>query len=275
MAKNEDSKVTAAEVWGTYLNRGYYPESIHTPWFARKSMRPLFRLLPSEPRCPIDYYPFQGIGGALVRLFLGITPSKMNPRLCNLCDQAAKKYQGGAEVETSLLFADIRGSTSIAETMKPADFSELINRFYDVTTKVVINTNGMIEKLVGDEVTAFYVPGIAGPEHAGVAVEAARMILGETQHGSSAGPWVPVGVGIHTGKAWIGSVRSEEGMTDIAVLGDVANVAARLASQAGPGEILISEATRSAAGVERDGLEFRHLALKGRAEPVDAWILRS
>ena len=75
--------------------------------------------------------------------------------------------------------------------------------------------------------------------------------------------------------AWIGSVRSEEGMTDIAVLGDVANVAARLASQAGPGEILISEATRSAAGVERDGLEFRHLALKGRAEPVDAWILRS
>lgn len=67
----------------------------------------------------------------------------------------------------------------------------------------------------------------------------------------------------------------KEGMTDIAVLGEAANVAARLASEAGPGEILISEATRSASGVEKEGLEFRHLALKGRAEPVDAWILGS
>jgi adenylate cyclase len=133
----------------------------------------------------------------------------------------------------------------------------------------------LVEKLVGDEVTGFYVPGVTGPGHADVAVEAARKILKETGHGSSSGPWVPVGVGVHTGMAWIGSVRSKEGMSDIAVLGDVANVASRLASQAGPGEILISEATRSAANVEKEGLEFRRLALKGRAEPVDAWILKN
>jgi adenylate cyclase len=205
---------------------------------------------------------------------LGIEPSKLNPTICNFCEQYAKDHQGGAEVETTVLFADVRGSTALAERMSPAAFSQIIRRFYAAATKSVIDHGGLIEKLIGDEVTAFFVSGLSGPDHAGLGVGAAQAILRVTGHAEPGGPWVPVGVGVHTGQTYIGAVQVENGAADIVVIGDVANTGARLASLAGPGEVLVSEATRAAAGLRMDGLEGRRLQLKGRSEPVDAWALR-
>ena len=204
---------------------------------------------------------------------LGIVPSQLNPQFCNLCEWAAEHFQGGAEVESTLLFADVRGSTGLAEKLNPAEFSRLINRFYQVATTALIHTDGMVEKLVGDEVVGFYVPGFSGPHHARAAIKAARQILQATGHGTPDGPWLPVGVGIHTGTIYIGSVRSDAGVFDIAVLGDAANVGARLAGQAARGEILVSEAARVCAGLEKGKLEQRQLQLKGRAEPVNTWVI--
>jgi adenylate cyclase len=261
------------EAWRVYLTTGKPPEHIHVPWFQSSRLRPFYRRLPAEPRCRLCYYPFEGVGGTMMRHVFGIEPSRLNPQICNSCEQFAKEYGGGAEVEVSILFADVRGSTRLAETMNPTEFSRLINRFYNAAAGVLFDTGALVEKLIGDAVTGFYTSGFSGVHHARVAIDAARKILDATGHRLPSGPWIPVGIGIHTGIAYVGAVHSDAGITDIGVLGDTANTGARLASSAGPGEILISQATASAAGLEADGVEIRRLSLKGRSEPVEVLVL--
>src|SRR5512147_1117073 len=126
------------------------------------------------------------------------------------------------------------------------EFSQLINRFYSVASHVLIQTDALVDRLMGDEAIGLYLPGFAGPEHPRKAVEAAQELLRLTGHNDSKGPWLPVGVGIHTGLAYVGVVGSEESTADFTALGDNVNITARLASQAGSGEILISDASFSA-----------------------------
>lgn len=218
------------------------------------------------------HYPFEGVGGLIARTVAGIKPSKMNPQLCNICERFAQANHGGAEIELSMLFTDVRGSTSIAENMSPLEFSKLINRFYQAATRVLYQSGAMVEKMIGDEVTGLFVPGIAGKDHARKAVDAARAILLATGHADPGGPWIAVGAGVHTGIAYVGSVDSE-GTTDITALGDSVNTAARLASQAGPGEVIVSDISIQAAGLATVDLPARHLQLKGRTEPVNAWVI--
>ena len=227
--------------------------------------------LPSDPRCKLCAAPFKGPGGFLMRL-LGRAQSKYNPRFCVPCEKF--EHPGGAEVTLTMLFADVRGSTTLAEKMTAREFSQLINRFYKLATHVLIQTDALVDRLLGDEAIGLYVPGFAGPEHPRKAVEAARELLRLTGHNDAKGPWLPVGVGIHTGPAFVGVVGSEESTADFTALGDNVNITARLASQAEAGEILISDASYSAAGLDLHGLEHRHLELKGRSEPIGVRVLR-
>lgn len=230
-----------------------------------------FALLPSSPRCTLCNAPFAGIGAWLMRL-LGKYPSAKNPRLCADC--LTKTPIGGAEIELSLLFADVRGSTGLAEHTSPSEFMHLMNRFYRAATDVLVPADALVDKFVGDEVVALFVPGFAGEDHARRAIEAARDLLCATGHADPNGPWLPVGVGVHTGIAFVGSVGSEGSVTDITALGDTVNSAARLASTAGAGEILISEVSLSAAGLASKNLESRELELKGRAESMKVRVMR-
>jgi adenylate cyclase len=209
----------------------------------------------------------------VMRHMFGYMPSRMNPQLCNMCEQFVQKYNGGAEVDLTILFADVRGSTTLAEGMNPKEFSRLINRFYKTVSKIIFSSGGMVEKLIGDAVTGFFVPGMAGADHARTAVDVAKKILQETGHHDPGGPWVPVGIGIHTGLAYVGAVTSDQNATDIAVLGDTPNIGARLAAQASPGEIHISQSAAIAAGLDSTGIEIRRQSLKGRVEPIDVWVL--
>jgi len=118
-----------------------------------------------------------------------------------------------------------------------------------------------------------YLPGIAGPDHARLGVEAAQDILRATGHDNPEGPWIPVGAGVHTGVAYVGTVGSSEAITDFTALGDAVNTAARLASHAKPGEIIISTDTSKAAGLDSTTFEERNLDLKGRAEPISVQVL--
>jgi adenylate cyclase len=107
-------------------------------------------------------------------------------------------------------------------------------------------------------------------------VEAGQSLLRVTGYGDPGGPWVPVGVGIHTGKAWVGSIVGASGAgADFTALGDNVNIAARLASNAGAGEVLISEATYNAARVENEALESRNLELKGKSELIRVRVLHA
>ena len=232
-------------------------------------IRKIWGALPSPPRCKLCNAPFRGPGGALMRV-VGYGPSPLNRRLCKWCIRTIGKHPGGAEVELSVLFADVRGSTTIAERMPPEEFSKLLARFYGAAAEVIDDRDGIVDKFVGDGVLALFIPGFAGPEHASAAIAAARSLL-ERTGGDGPSPWIPVGAGVHTGISFVGSV-GEGDARDFTALGDTVNAASRLAGLAGAEEILISTEAAARARLDTSGLERRTLDLRGRNESLDAWV---
>src|SRR5512133_292897 len=184
------------------------------PAFPFRRFRNLWRLIPQGPRCKFCNAPFHGIGAPLMRL-LGQYPSRLTPHLCTRCHQIASQHFGGAEVELTMLFADIRGSTALAEKMSPSEFGQLISRFFAVASEIIVRSQALLDRLVGDQVIGLYIPGFAGENHRQLAIDAARELVHATGHSSATGPWIPVGIGIHTGVAFVGSVGSAGVATDI------------------------------------------------------------
>jgi adenylate cyclase len=244
---------------------------LHGDHPALRRGRRFFGLLPANPRCKVCNAPFSGVGGVAMKL-IGRGPFEKNPNFCRICLTTSE--QRGVEIEISMLFADVRGSTSLAEEMSPSRFTRLMNRFFDTAMGTLIRTDAWIDRLVGDEVVALYIPGFAGPQHARRAVEAAQLLLRATGHADRGGPWIPIGVGVHTGLAYVGMVGSKGGVSDLTAMGDSMNITARLTSLAAPGEALVSQAACIAAELDVGGFEQRRLDLKGRTEPVDVRVLR-
>lgn len=250
----------SVDFWRDYLEKG-------EPHL--RVVRKVFSAIPSDPRCRLCTAPFAGPGRPLMKA-VGRTPSTSNPHLCTACNNALIKHHGGAEVEGTMLFADIRGSTALAERMSPADFKALLERFYGVASRAVIHHDGAIDKFVGDELVAMFYPSLAGEHHVAQALGAAQELLRETGHEQPGGPWAPVGAGVHTGRVWFGVV-GEGSIVDITSIGDVVNTTARLAAAAGTGEILLSTEAAHAAGLA-SGLERRSLQLKGKEHPLEVVV---
>jgi adenylate cyclase len=230
--------------------------------------RGLFRRLPSAPRCKLCGGPFKGLGGALLRPF-GVRPWDKNPTLCVGCFKGLRRFgPGGAEVPYALLFADIRGSTGLAEHSSPSEFAALVNRFYALASQAIVDANGIVDKFVGDEVVALFIPGFSGTRHAAPAIRVARRLLVETGHDDPDGPWLHIGVGIHSGTAFVGAVAVAGEVITFTALGDTVNAAARLAAAAGGGEVLISDSAVANANVVLAGAERRQLHLRGRVAPL-------
>lgn len=232
----------------------------------------ILKYIPSNPRCVWCQAPFKGLGAPLMKA-IGKDKSRFNPTLCTECEDFVRQHNAGVETEMSMLFADIRGSTTLAEKMSAVEFSGLINRFYSVTSDILAMEKGFLEKLAGDQVSAFFIPGLAGAKHYEHAYNAAQRILKATGHMDPEGPWVPVGIGIHLGETFFGAVGNKEGLTDLAFLGDPPNTAARLASSAKAGEILISAPIAEKIQLDTSKLESRQLALKGKTEQVNVWVM--
>ena len=185
------------------------------------------------------------------------------------------EHPGGALIDLSFLFIDIRGSTPLAEGMSASEYARLINRFYEEVTRVLVRTEAFIDKFVGDEVMAVFVPVFCGPNHARAAVDSAQELLEATAKSGSHDA-LPVGVGVNTGNCYFGTVKGVDGtFTDWTALGDAVNVAARLGAAASAGEALISDATCRSAGIQLEGCEGRDLALKGKSEPVGVRVMRA
>jgi adenylate cyclase len=250
------------------------PDKVWWEWFSTnafgvdKRLRQFFRILPRDPRCKFCNAPFEGIGATFARTFFGKRRSEMNPRFCNMCEEASRQFPGGNEVEMSMLFADIRGSTALSEGMSPTEFSQLINRFYQGATKLITDEDGLVEKLAGDAVAAFWGAGFAGPNYVGRTVQVAKNMASLMVREE-----IPVGIGVHAGIAYFGAMGGVNGLTDITALGDEVNTAARLASQAAAGEIIISEQAIQATGIDGSELEARQLQLKGIRDPVHVRVL--
>jgi adenylate cyclase len=233
-------------------------------------VRRIFSRLPSAPRCKFCTRPFGGPGGAVMRA-LGLGPWTKNANYCGGCFRALRQRHGGAEIECSLLFADVRGSTVLAEKMRPRDFNRLMGRFYDTATNILVRRDAIVDKFVGDEVVAIFVPAMAGVRHARVAIDAAIELLQRTGHGGSSEPWVSVGVGVNTGEAYVGAI-GEGPDTELTAMGDTVNTTARLASAAGAGEALVTDAALASAGLTVQGSEHRSLSLKGKSQAVEVAV---
>ena len=247
--------------WRDYLTRA-------SPGDRRR--RRIFKHLPREPRCRLCAAPFGGPAAPLMRL-AGRRPATENPSICAGCLAFISRHHGGAEIECSMLFADIRGSTTIAESTSPSAYHDLLDRFYTAACTAVFRHEGTIDKFVGDEVVAIFLPLLCGDRHASMAIEAAQDLMAETGHQSPDGPWVGLGAGVHTGTTWYGTVGHGPHV-DVTSVGDAMNVTARLASAATAGEVLVSTHAAASAGLD-PGLDRRALSLKGRHEPMDVVVL--
>jgi adenylate cyclase len=243
------------------------------PMLPFRSFRHLFGLLPADPRCKFCHAPFAGPGKPLMQL-IGKSPSRISPQLCLQCESFARNIPGGAEIELTMLFADVRGSTTLAETMRPFEYSQLINQFYVHATEILVRTHGWIDRLVGDQVIGLFIPGFAGPAHPRLAVRAGLELIRAMEPESAGGTLLPVGAGVHTDVAFVGAVGTAGGATDVTVLGDAANTTARLSSSAAAGEVLVSEASFRLLGIEAGDLERRSLTLKGKANPVEVFVFK-
>jgi len=232
-----------------------------------RRLRRFWRTIPSAPRCKMCYSPFGPPGGPLLR-YIGKGRWAGNSDYCAGCFKDLYRHRYGAEIECTLFFADIRGSTQVAEAMSATAYRELLDRFYRTAAQIIIDHEAIVDKFVGDEIIGIFIPALAGGAHAGRAVDAGLELLRATGHDTDA-PWAPIGIGINTGEAFVGVVGTTDHL-EFTALGDNVNVTARLASTAGAGEILVTDAAARAAGISG---EHRSLDLRGKTDTTGVVVL--
>jgi adenylate cyclase len=239
--------------WEALLVKGHEP---------LKVAQRIFRWLPGDPRCKLCYNPFGGVSGKVVGVF-GHKPSRKNPHVCQFCFD--RLPAGGMEIDVAVVFADVRASTTLGEQSNPTVFAERLNEFYGVATKVLIHHDGIVDKLIGDEVMGLFLPGVAGPEYRRKAAIAALEL-------ATAVTELPLGVAANAGVAFVGNVGSET-VLDFTALGDAVNVGARLQAHASPGEVVLSAPLYSLIEEQHPGGRSDRVAIRGREQPVDIVVL--
>ncbi len=132
--------------------------------------RSAFSRLPSPPRCAICASPFNGPFAPVLRAF-GRGPLAKNPRYCAVCIGGLMKHKGGAEVELTALFADVRGSTPMAERLGAPGIHDVMDRFYSEGVDALIHGGALVERFMGDQIVGYFVPGYAGRDHPRRALE--------------------------------------------------------------------------------------------------------
>jgi len=258
------------EDWEAYVRFLAQPQS--------RLMKRAFTSLPSTPRCGYCGAPFAGFGARIVRP-LGYRPSRKNPNICASCVELAPP--GGMTAELGVLFADLRGFTASSEAMTPAEATTRLQRFYAHAEKVLF-PDALIDKLIGDEVMALYLPTVvdvagrrgetAEPGRvATVMLDHARHLLERVGYGSAAGPEFELGIGIDFGEAFIGNIGNEA-VHDFTAIGDVVNTASRLQGEAASGEVVVSSRVIELLDAPVGAPE--QLSVKGKQAPLDVHRIR-
>ena len=241
------------DYWRALLVDGYEP---------LKRAQKFFRRLPREPRCKLCLNPFAGMGGKVVG-WMGRKPSRKNPNLCQYCFDHLPN--GGMEIDVGVVFADVRGSTALGEQSSATEFATRLNRFYATVTDVLVHHDGLVDKLIGDEVMGLFVPGLAGEDYrrktATAALDLARAV-----------DELPVGVSANAGVAFVGNVGSGT-VRDFTALGDAVNVGSRLESHAAAGEVVLSADLYDTVAAARPGGRHEDVEVRGRDAPVPVVVL--
>jgi adenylate cyclase len=236
--------------------------------------RRLYRMLSptAHNRCRLCFAGFDGFTAPAMRL-MGRGRWLRNPHFCEKCEAALEKERGGVELEIAMLYADVRGSTELAASIGPAKFAALMERFFQIAVTVFGDTDAVVDKMVGDEVIGIFLPDLTGSDYRQRAVAAALELLRATGHDDPHGPWLSIGVGVHAGITFVGSIGVEGGSYQFAALGDPMNFCARLVGAAKGGEMVISETVCNDVS-DKHVAERRSVELDGYAAPVNVYVTR-
>jgi adenylate cyclase len=193
---------------------------------------------------------------------------------------------GGINQEVTVMFADIRGFTTMSETMEPGRVVEILNEYFTRVTDVIFDNGGTLDKYIGDAVMAVFGAPISKGNDAAAAVNSAiqiQQLLVELNRDAAAREWpeLRVGIGINTGNAIAGNIGSPRRL-DYTVVGDAVNTAQRLMTNAAGGQVLISESTAKKLGKTGKTIDLERLPelkVKGRSEAVPVfrvnWVEQS
>jgi len=206
----------------------------------------------------------------LDRLFRPYLPSQVADRLV---DEPGSARLGGVERRVSVLFADLASFTTFSETRAPTVVIEMLNTYWAVVVPAIDAHGGVIEQFAGDGIMATFNTATEQPDHADRAARTALAIVAAGRSIAATHPGWPIfRAGVNTGTAVVGNVGAV-GRRSFAVIGDTTNTASRLMSLGDPGEVTVSRATWEALGPGRQGVALGESSVKGRRQPVDAWIL--
>jgi PAS domain S-box-containing protein len=184
---------------------------------------------------------------------------------------------GGETREVSVVFADIRGFTQLAERMTPEDLVRVLNSYLNLLTEAVWEHEGTITMFMGDAIMALFNAPLAQPDHARRAVRAAwamRAAL-DRYHALEVPSQAPVqyGIGVHTGLAVVGNIGARGRLQNYTAIGDAVNVAQRLQASAAGGQVLVSAATYAAAAALVQATRLEPLMVKGKSQPLQVYQL--
>jgi class 3 adenylate cyclase len=185
----------------------------------------------------------------------------------------------GGEREVSVLFVDIRGYTTYSEQQAADAVFSVVNRYTEAVSAVIQHRGGTVVEFLGDGLMAVFGAPEPLPGHARAAVEAARAIVATVRDlplgADPAGTPIAVGVGIASGRAFVGNIQTSDRLVYTAV-GDVVNLASRIQglTRELDAAVAIDATTHASAAAAAERFE-RHerMAIRGRSEPVDVYSL--
>ena len=187
-----------------------------------------------------------------------------------------KMWLKGHKNEATILFADIRGFTAYAEDREPEEVVEMLNTFFEIATRAILDFGGYVDKFIGDCVLGVFGVPVFRKDHVERTVRAAMDLMDQLRvHSIHGNPLLSsVGIGIHTGSIVSGNIGSQAKM-EYTVIGDTVNLASRLSELASPGEVLVTDAVydnlRTLVSVEPAGTR----TVKGKTAPVETFRVMS
>jgi adenylate cyclase len=221
--------------------------------------------------------PIRGPFSILFRPF-GIKKSQMHPNLCTICESMFTKVKKRKQIsiDATILFADLRGYTSLSQQLDPVKVNELLHCFYDQCSAAVWEQEGIINKFIGDAALAIFNFPLQRKDHVTNAVNAAIDLQKKCKDltekiGLSKGQAPGIGIGIHTGKCYLGEVGTS--YKDFTAIGAVVNLASRLQAAAGAGEILLTADVFDQVKGQFPDAQLRTLSLKGLNDPVIGYAI--
>jgi adenylate cyclase len=185
---------------------------------------------------------------------------------------------GGDRRPITVLFSDIRGFTTMAESMGPDAIAQLLTEYFSEMVEIIFEHGGTLDKFVGDAIMALWGAPIAHEDDADRALKAAMAMQAAiarlNQRWVSIGrPEIGVGIGINHGEVFAGNIGSHRRL-EYTVIGDAVNIAHRLCSEAGPGEILVTEALCRMVKGHVDYEYLPGLSLRGRTRSVEVYRVK-